>query len=297
MLAVPRWITAALVAVLAADGAAIAAARSTPGTPAAPPPRPVLSAPARQAVPGTVASPTAAARTHRPKHPSRRVAHEAAAAPAATRLSTSWGIDISWPQCGPGGLPRLRTGFVAVGVNGGRPFTTNPCLADQVAYAKRRSGYAAYLNIDAPRTGDPATYGRSVALDGLARARAAGLRTSTLWLDVEVKNHWADVATNVSVIAAAVHALARHGVTAGVYSSQPMWRQITGGVDPRTPVWLATTVTDYRDLPPWCASGLGGRPAVMAQYVATTGTQLVDVDVLCEQALPDAVSMFSAGRG
>src|SRR3954471_18346071 len=55
----------------------------------------------------------------------------AAARPgAATRLSTFWGVDVSWPQCELD-LPAIGAGFVTVGVNGGRPFTANPCLAQQ----------------------------------------------------------------------------------------------------------------------------------------------------------------------
>jgi len=213
----------------------------------------------------------------------------------AMRLSNSWGVDISWPQCGVA-IPSLPAGFVTVGVNGGRPFSDNPCLAQQIAYAKQRSGYAAYLNLSAPRGVDPTTYGRQSAIDGLHRARAAGLHLRVLWLDVEVLNHWsADPAVNVAVINGAVSALHAHGVTAGVYSSTPMWQQITGGAAVNMPVWLATSVIDYRDVQPLCREGLGGHPAVMAQYVAAANGQLIDVDVLCNNALPDVVRMFRAG--
>lgn len=239
-----------------------------------------------------------------PPAPSARPAPAPAPAPAsvdqpvtANRLAAAWGIDVSWPQCASGALPTLPVGFVAVGVNDGRPFTDNPCLATQLSYARAHTGYTAYLNIDAPRGVAPASYGRQVALDGLARSLAAGLRTPVLWLDVEVLNHWSDPATNVAVIAAAMRALRAHGVTPGIYSSQPMWQQITGGADPNTLVWLATNVTDYRTLGPWCASGLGGHPAVMTQYLGITGRQLIDVDVLCKQALPGSVRLFNAGRG
>jgi hypothetical protein len=54
-------------------------------------------------------------------------------------------------------------------------------------------------------------------------------------------------------------------------------------------------VTDYRTLDPLCATGLGGRPAVLAQYVATTGQQLIDVDVLCTATREKTVGMFAAG--
>src|SRR3954465_10505059 len=174
----------------------------------------------------------------------------AGAGPDATRLSTFWGVDVSWPQCN-GGLPPLSPGFGVVGVNGGRPFTDNPCLAEQITYAKGLSGYAAYINLDAPRGEDPRSYGRRSALDGLARARRAGLDVATIWLDVEVLNHWSrDAATNAAVINGAAAALQSRGLTAGIYSSVDMWRDITGGAQVTMPVWLATSVIDYPPAPP-----------------------------------------------
>ena len=118
-----------------------------------------------------------------------------------------------------------------------------------------------------------------------------------LWLDVEVLNHWSTSgAVNVAVINGALRALSQHGVTAGIYSSGPMWQQITGGARLSVPVWLATAVTDYRQLPSFCDQGLGGKAADMTQYVAYDGRQLVDVDVLCQKAIPAVVSEFAAGK-
>ncbi|MEY2554842.1 MAG: hypothetical protein QOC57_2702 [Ilumatobacteraceae bacterium] len=215
----------------------------------------------------------------------------------ATHLSAGWGVDISWPQCGPLGMPAVQPGFAIVGINGGRPFTDNVCLAREVSYAKTRTGVSAYLNIDAPRSGDASTYGAKVALDGLARAQRAGLKLPVLWLDVEVLNHWSSSgAVNVAVINGALRALEQRGVTTGIYSSGPMWQQITGGAQLNVPVWLATAVTDYRQLPSYCDTGLGGKAADMTQYVAYDGRQLVDVDVLCQKAIPAVVSEFAAGR-
>jgi hypothetical protein len=217
------------------------------------------------------------------------------AGPEATRLSTFWGVDVSWPQCN-GGIPPLAPGFAVVGVNGGRPFTANPCLSEQVSYAKGNSGYAAYINLDAPRGEDARSYGRRSALDGLARARRAGLDVATVWLDVEVLNHWShDAATNVGGINGAAAALQSRGLTAGIYSSVDMWQDITGGAKVTMPVWLATSVIDYRDVQPLCRDGLGGRPAEMAQYVASANGRLIDINVLCNDAIPDVVTRFTAG--
>jgi hypothetical protein len=215
----------------------------------------------------------------------------------ATRLSTAWGVDISWPQCGAAGMPALKPGFAVIGINDGTPFTQNPCLDRELAYARTQTGVATYLNIEAPRGGDATAYGRKIALDGLARMQRAGISVPVVWLDVEILNHWSSSgAANVAVINGALAALQSHGVTGGIYSSIAMWQQITGGAKLSVPVWLATSVTDYHQLPSWCATGLGGRGAEMAQYIATDGRQLVDVDVLCPKAIPQVVGEFAPGR-
>jgi hypothetical protein len=255
------------------------------------PPKPV---PAAVTVPNAM-QPPAAAPAAPPKTPAS-LPHTGAQ--VANHLSAGWGVDVSWPQCGPLGMPSVQPGFVVVGINGGKPFTDNVCLAREVAWARSRTGVSAYLNIDAPRSGDAAAYGRKVALDGLARVQRAHLSLPVLWLDVEVLNHWStSAAANVAVINGALRALEQRGVAAGIYSSGPMWQQITGGARLNVPVWLATSVTDYRQLPQWCETGLGGRAADMTQYVAWDGHQLVDVDVLCQHAIPAVVGEFAAGSG
>jgi hypothetical protein len=285
-----RLLAAAIVAVLVVAIALVVVQEPRVPSSAAPP-RPVpAAAPVAGAMQPPTAAPSAPATTPGPL-PRTGVK-------VADHLSAGWGVDVSWPQCGPLGMPSVQPGFVVVGINGGKPFTDNICLAREVAWARSRTGVAAYLNIDAPRSGDPAAYGRNIALDGLARAERAHLALPVLWLDVEVLNHWSSSgAANVAVINAALRALQQRGVTAGIYSSGPMWQQITGGARLNVPVWLATSVTDFRQLPQWCDSGLGGRPAEMTQYVAWDGHQLVDVDVLCQKAIPRVVAEFAAGRG
>lgn len=221
----------------------------------------------------------------------------AAAGPVtASRLSNFWGADISWPQCNAPRSIGLPLGFLIIGLNDGRPFTTNPCLGEQLSAAYGRSGYAVYANIDAPASGDPSSYGAAIAADILRRLHSARLTPRVVWLDVEVINHWSSPAVNVAVIRAAVAGLAAGGITAGIYSSPPMWQQITGGATLSLPVWTATAVLDYRDLTPYCERGLGGHPAVLGQYVAAYGGRLLDIDVLCAAGLPKSVALFSPGR-
>lgn len=284
-----RLLAAAIIAVLLVAIATVLVQEPRVPSSAAPP----KPTPATNSLPVAMAPPAAA-----PSSAPRSPAAPVDAVRTAEQLSAGWGIDVSWPQCGPLGMPAVQPGFVVVGINGGKPFTDNACLAREVAYARTRTGVAAYLNIDAPRSGDPTAYGRKVALDGLARVQRAHLVLPVLWLDVEVLNHWSSsAAANIAVINGALSALAAHGVKAGIYSSVDMWAQITGSAKLNVPVWLATAVTDYRQLPQWCDIGLGGRAADMTQYVAWDGHQLVDVDVLCQHAIPAVVGEFAAGSG
>jgi hypothetical protein len=285
-----RLLAAAIVTVLVVAIAIVVVQEPRVPSSAAPPtPTPAAVSVPNAMQPPTVA-PSAPAKTPAP------VPHTGIT--AADHLSAGWGVDVSWPQCGPLGMPSVQPGFVVVGINGGKPFTDNVCLTREVTWARSRTGISAYLNIDAPRSGDATAYGRKVALDGLARVQRAHLSLPVLWLDVEVLNHWStSAAANVAVINGALRALEQHGVTPGIYSSGPMWQQITGGAQLHVPVWLATSVTDYHQLPQWCGIGLGGKPADMTQYVAYDGHQLVDVDVLCQKAIPGVVGEFAAGRG
>ncbi|GAA3605679.1 hypothetical protein GCM10022236_04490 [Microlunatus ginsengisoli] len=48
-------------------------------------------------------------------------------------LGPRTGLDVSWPQCGR--ILPAGTAYAIVGVNGGTAANTNPCLADQLAWA------------------------------------------------------------------------------------------------------------------------------------------------------------------
>ncbi|MHB2023423.1 MAG: glycoside hydrolase family 25 domain-containing protein [Mycobacteriales bacterium] len=225
-----------------------------------------------------------------------QVAPASAVPGATTELSNFWGADISWPQCHTSPSIQLPLGFLIIGLNDGRPFTTNPCLSSQLSAASDRSGYAVYANIDAATSGDPTAYGQAIAADIQRRLQAAGLHPRIVWLDVEVINHWSTPAVNVAVIRGAVTGLAAHGITAGIYSSPAMWAQITGGASLSLPVWTAASVVNYRQLTPYCELGLGGHPAVLSQYVAAYQGHLLDIDVLCAGGLPQSITLFSPGN-
>lgn len=138
------------------------------------------------------------------------------------------GNDISYPQCGMS-MPKNPV-FGIVGVNGGRAFTANPCLRQQLAWAKRAQnrGPAFYANTGNPgpaytrrwpigqtsprvcRASNPnasacafdygwnaAKHSFSTAVDAVQKLNGvsrweARMRTAAVpwWLDVETMNSW-----------------------------------------------------------------------------------------------------------
>ncbi len=165
-------------------------------------------------------------------------------------LARERGFDVSYPQCGRV-LP-TRADFAIVGVDGGRPFDTNPCLAEQIVWARGFGRVQYYVNTanPGPRLSDhwplgqrsprvcsrskpdsqgcAFDYGVNAAKDAFARARAAAravgapdVRRSVWWLDVETHNTWESVEygertkylrNDTAVLAGMRHALLRRGV-------------------------------------------------------------------------------------
>ena len=139
--------------------------------------------------------------------------------PKRTYRAVAPGFDVSYPQCG-GALPVGAT-FAVVGVDGGRPYDANPCLAEQIGWALQAGRPAYYVNTAnpgpkmssywplgqrSPRTcsrkapdsrGCAYDYGWNAAENSFARAVAAAtaagappVTDSTWWLDVETSNTW-----------------------------------------------------------------------------------------------------------
>ena len=186
------------------------------------------------------------------------------------------GIDVSWPQCNddlPGSF-----GFAIVGVNRGRTFSENGCLAAQLAWAGPDADL--YLNTGNPGpehsrfwpTGqaEPVTceerdddtlecaylYGWNAAADAYARVLAAQVSLdwadaddervegdATWWLDVETANSWrGDRSLNVAALHGAVDFLESMDVEGvGFYSTPLLWWRVTHGTD------------DFADYPAWHA--------------------------------------------
>jgi hypothetical protein len=202
------------------------------------------------------------------------------------------GYDISYPQCGKA-LP-VAPAFTIVGVNGGKPFTPNPCLAAELAWGG--AGTMLYVNTSNPGPAlsgrwpegqqvplpcdtaaspgaDTANcaydYGWNSGVDAYATAVAgfvaAGLAPagspatparSIWWLDVEGANSWrSDPRLNVAAIQGQAAALTASGAAAvGVYSVAGNWRTITANT------------TAFAALPSWVAG-----PRNQAEAIALCG--------------------------
>lgn len=154
------------------------------------------------------------------------------------------GADVSWPQCPVGGpmpMPTSSAKFVIFGLTGGYGFTPNPCLADQVAWAKKRGKYlGAYSFTGAPSPAELEKYGKSgpwkpkdltnrfrnagwaVAKQTIAQMEAAELTVPFVWLDIEpsAKRPWRKTTQkNRAYIQGQVKAYSSVGIKAGFYLS------------------------------------------------------------------------------
>jgi hypothetical protein len=227
--------------------------------------------------------------------------------PKATR-----GFDISYPQCGSP-YPQ-NPAFGIVGVNGGRVFSANPCLASQITWG---GGAATELYINtgnpgpaissfwpvgqtSPRFCDPANtdtadcaydYGWNAAKQSWETAGQAyaelGLTANpaatTWWLDVETTNSWRqDVALNVAALQGEVDYLRTvAGVTKlGFYSTTVQWGEITGATSAFSayPSWGAGAPSE-KAAKQHCVStpGFTGGRLAMVQYIWSG----FDADVRC----------------
>ena len=197
---------------------------------------------------------------------------------AATLIGTTgfalgrYGNDISWPQCG-GAFP-TKAGFGIIGVNGGRPFTQNPCLAAEWRWALTAKGAPAYyMNLNNTGSSDPAGYGASAAAYALnyasAQTGASSATSHAWWIDVETANTWSsNQAANAAVVKGALTYLKQHtSKSVGIYSTGYQWGVITGGVRMGAPVWAAGA-SSAASAPSMCGTGFTGRPVKLVQYPA-----------------------------
>ena len=180
-------------------------------------------------------------------------------------VAAASGIDISWPQCGAE-MPELP-GFAVVGVNGGLPDTTNPCLAAQLAWATGTPGGPAgnhvpvYVNTANPGAGGSwwptsnvyngnqinnpygvcagtATaacayvYGYGLAFEDVIHRGVPDPAHRLWWLDVETLNSWSsDSGANAAVLEGMTAYLEGIGAQVGIYSTGYQFGEIAGVID------------------------------------------------------------------
>jgi LysM repeat protein len=206
------------------------------------------------------------------------------------------GFDVSYPNCRSRGIPEAV--FAVIGLNGGRPFTTNPCFESEYAAARASNAQPSiYLNA----AYGPALFAqisddcRVVSADeplsqsgqrayavGCSEARAAGQSlaaspAAVIWIDVEPANTWSKrQALNRAAIQGFVDELLTETPrpVVGVYSNATSWRQIMGAWDSfGQPEWLATSAAPD---PPGCPEPFSNGPVWMSQHTTT-----LDLDIAC----------------
>jgi hypothetical protein len=181
---------------------------------------------------------------------------------AAPSVGPLQGVDVSYPQCG-GPLPTGQA-FALVGVNGGTPSTTNPCLATQLAWAAESTGGTVHDDVQLyVNTANPAggglwplsgnthygpcdgsnsracayQYGWDRAYEDATSRGVSHPEQYMWWLDVEVANSWDYTADGGTRNAAVLEGMTDYFTSigsrgVGLYSTRAQWNQIIGnGVD------------------------------------------------------------------
>ena len=197
------------------------------------------------------------------------------------------GVDISYPNCRVQ-LTALH-GFAVVGVNGGHPFSFNPCLRREYGRFSDSAVAALYLNTGYepwyPRAVLPecvsAAGGRGIAYAvGCSEAATSVRHLATLglrqprmwWLDVEPSNMWSyRRGVNTSVLRGMLDYLKRstHASVVGIYSMRRWWQEISG--------WRTS-------VPEWIPSAGEACPAPFSMgrvLLAQRGSRGLDIDVAC----------------
>ena len=221
-----------------------------------------------------------------------------ALAPTAPR---TLGNDISFPQC-PTGAEPPGPAFAIVGVTGGRPFSPNPCLAREFAWALSATSptqphLGLYMNVANPGpqssnwpngattprscTGDWTAdcaydYGWLSAHDAYARAVLVvgdpAAAQYPWWLDVEAANSWStDNSTNASTVQGILDYLHSVNVSSiGIYSTSTDWQALIGAPSPGGPFggllnWRPGP-SGPQDAPSWCDRTVTGGRVKFVQF-------------------------------
>jgi hypothetical protein len=190
--------------------------------------------------------------------------------------SGAYGYDISVYQCSsfPSGLHQIGI----VQVDGSSSGNTNPCLAQEAAWAGGGLNLYTYLTYGTSTTNEPgcngdtscnAGYQAGLAAYNDAQTAGAGSTTIPWWLDVETAGaNWSgNLTENAQFVQGALNALHEsEGIpNVGIYASPGVWNTIVGDYTPSVPYWMA----DYQASP----SGPGSC-ADYQNWVTNHGAQL-----------------------
>jgi hypothetical protein len=194
--------------------------------------------------------------------------------------SPTTGYDVSFPQCS-GSYPSNPL-FGIVGVNGGLASKANPCIGDELDWArgaprsKRPKQPSLSLYIDTGNPGDHVADWPSVgaapaygACNGLltnscsyiyGERRAAhsyrlvaeldpvAAQTAPWWLDVELTASWAGTyQLNIAALRGFIAGLHSAGASGpiGIYSTAAQWKDITGLMAQTTPTTFSGSLPDW----------------------------------------------------
>ena len=241
-----------------------------------------------------------------------RTAPPAAGPAAPPSPSQVAGRDVSWPNCPKGlGMPSRPTQgkpmppadapFVVVGLTNGPAFHPNPCLAEQVSFARTLHLWvSAYAVATYPTAGQLERYGAAgprpharragrlwntgwaQATQNVAAMREVGLPSPAVWVDVEpvsLPSPWSDNRSeNRLVLAGALAAYRAAGLEVGVYSTPTMWADIAGPARLGLPEWrTAGQDSSGAALAKCRRPDFQGGPAVLTQWYSPRE----DFDLLC----------------
>jgi hypothetical protein len=231
----------------------------------------------------------------------------------STPQAAVYGNDISSPQC-PTNAEPSPPAFAIVGVTGGKPFTPNPCLAREFAWALSATSpnqprVNFYMNTSNPGPGASANwppagtsaphacdgswsadcaydYGWLVAKDALGRAESvagSAVAQAAWWLDVEAVNSWSpDPGLNAADLQGVLAYLQSQSVSnVGVYSTSTDWEALIGppgsnGAFASLPNWRPGP-SSAPEAPGWCSRTVTGGRVKYVQFA----NQGFDADLAC----------------
>ncbi|NYG59161.1 hypothetical protein BJ980_002084 [Nocardioides daedukensis] len=217
----------------------------------------------------------------------------------------TYGSDISWPQCPKGAgsvkgreglgmpMPKKEWKFVVIGLTNGPAMTQNPCLADQLAWAKKNkvlvSAYAVATYpsddqlaqfgttgpYDASTTeGKLSNWGYAQGVFNIKTLQDVNLPVPALWIDVEPVPSpplvaWSkDTAANALVVQGISRAYREADYRIGIYSTPNLWRTVVGKLRLGYPEWRAAGPTSEKEAVRRCrGESIQGGQAVLGQWV------------------------------